>query len=130
MTIEPGQIVSFPTSSLYGHMKSTYYTCFVNQSLMKIEMKINEITSKVLLKVKSQLSYPPWIWEEYWKIIERFCRNFHNGLHGSLPVFAVDAVKFWTPITSDIRALANRADPDQNAPEEHSDQGLPCLPFW
>ena len=33
--------------------------CFVNQSLMKIEMKINEISSKVLSKVKSQLSYPP-----------------------------------------------------------------------
>ena len=26
---------------------------------MKIEMKINEISSKVLSKVKSQLSYPP-----------------------------------------------------------------------
>ena len=25
---------------------------------MKIEMKINEISSKVILKVKSQLSYP------------------------------------------------------------------------
>ena len=39
-------------------MLSTYYICFVNQSLMKIEMMINEISSKVLLKVKSQLSYP------------------------------------------------------------------------
>ena len=28
-------------------------------SLMKIEMMINEISSKVLSKVKSQLSYPP-----------------------------------------------------------------------
>ena len=36
-----------------------YYTCFVNQSLMKIEMKINEISSKVLSKVKSHFSYPP-----------------------------------------------------------------------
>ena len=26
---------------------------------MKIEMKLNEISSKVLSKVKSQLSYPP-----------------------------------------------------------------------
>ena len=36
-------------------------TCevLVNQSLMKIEMKINEISSKVLSKVKSQLSYLP-----------------------------------------------------------------------
>ena len=36
-------------------------TCevFVNQILMKIEMKINEISSKVLSKVKSQLPYPP-----------------------------------------------------------------------
>ena len=57
--IEPGQIFSFPTGSLYGHMWSTYYTCFVNQSLMKIEMKINEISSKVLSKIKSKLSYPP-----------------------------------------------------------------------
>ena len=37
--IEPGQIFSFPTGSSYGHMWSTYYSCFVNQSLMKIEMK-------------------------------------------------------------------------------------------
>ena len=36
-----------------------YYICFVNQSLMKIEMKANEINSKVLSKVNSQLSYPP-----------------------------------------------------------------------
>ena len=33
--------------------------CFVNQLLMKIKMKINEISSKVLSKVKSQLSYLP-----------------------------------------------------------------------
>ena len=32
---------------------------FLNQLLMKIEMKINEISSKVLSKVKSQYSYPP-----------------------------------------------------------------------
>ena len=38
---------------MYGHMCSTYYTSFVNLSLMKIEMKINEISSKVLSKVKS-----------------------------------------------------------------------------
>ena len=44
-TIVAGQIVSFPKGSLYGHMCSTYYTCFVNQSLMKFEMKINEISS-------------------------------------------------------------------------------------
>ena len=56
---EPRQLFPFPTGSLYGHMRSTYYTCFVNQSLMKIEMKINEIRSKVRSKVKSQLSYPP-----------------------------------------------------------------------
>ena len=30
-------------------------TCFVNQSLMKVEMKINEISSQVLSKGKSQL---------------------------------------------------------------------------
>ena len=47
---------------------------------MKTEMKINEISSKVLSKVKSQLSYPPL----NWKIIKRFGRNFHNGLYGSL----------------------------------------------
>ena len=51
---------------------------------MKIEMKINEISSKVLLKAKSQLSYPPLNLKEYWKIIKRFGRNFHNGLYGSL----------------------------------------------
>ena len=49
---------------------------------MKIEMKIKEI------KVKSQLSYPPLnlkgILED-----KRFGRNFHNGLYGSLPGFAV-----------------------------------------
>ena len=32
---------------------------FANQSLVKIEMKINEISSKVLSKFKSQLSYLP-----------------------------------------------------------------------
>ena len=53
-TIEPGQIFSFTTGSLYGYMRSTYYTCFVNQSLVKIEMKINEINSKVLSTVKKQ----------------------------------------------------------------------------
>ena len=47
---------------------------------MKTEMKINEISSKVLSKVKRQLSYPPL----NWKIIKRFGRNFHNGLYGSL----------------------------------------------
>ena len=30
-----------------------------------------------------------WIWKEYWKIIKKFGRNFHNGLYGSLPGFAV-----------------------------------------
>ena len=34
-------------------------TYFVNRSLMKIEMKINEMSSKFLLKVKSQLSNLP-----------------------------------------------------------------------
>ena len=33
--------------------------CFVNQSLIKIQMKIYKISSKVLSKVKSQLSYLP-----------------------------------------------------------------------
>ena len=47
---------------------------------MKIEMKINGISSKVLSKAKRQLSYEK---------IERFGRNFHNGLYGSLPGFAV-----------------------------------------
>ena len=55
---------------------------------MKIEMKINEISSKVLSKVKCQLSYPPLNLK---RILEdkRFGRNFHNGLYGSLPGFAV-----------------------------------------
>ena len=39
---------------------------------MKTEMKINEISSKVLSKVKSQLSYPPL----NWKIIKRFEETF------------------------------------------------------
>ena len=56
---------------------------------MKIEMEINEISSKVLSKVKSQLPYPPLNLKEYWKIIKRFGRNFHNGLYASLPGFAV-----------------------------------------
>ena len=33
--------------------------CFVNQSLIQIKMKISVISSKVLSKVKSQLSYLP-----------------------------------------------------------------------
>ena len=59
---------------------------------MKIEMKINEISSKVLSKAKSQLSYPPLNWKEYWKIIKIFGRNIHNGLYAYLPVFAVHKV--------------------------------------
>ena len=30
-----------------------------------------------------------WIWKEYWKIIQRFWRNFHNALYGSLSWFAL-----------------------------------------
>ena len=56
---------------------------------MKIESKINEISSKVLSKVKSPLSYPPLNLKEYWKIIKKFGRNFHIALYGSLPGFAV-----------------------------------------
>ena len=53
-------------------------------------MKIHEISSKVLSKVKSQLSYPPLnLKKRYWKIIKRHGRNFHNGLYRSLPEFAV-----------------------------------------
>ena len=37
---------------------------------MKIEMKINDISSKVLSKVTSQLSYPPLNWKRILKIIE------------------------------------------------------------
>ena len=54
-----------------------------------IEMKINEISSKVFSKVKNQLSYPPLNLKKNWKIIKRFGSNFHNGLYGSLPGFAV-----------------------------------------
>ena len=50
-----------------------------------ITEKINEISCKVLSKVKSQLSYPPL----NLKRILEFGRNFHNGLYGSLPGFAV-----------------------------------------
>ena len=56
---------------------------------MKIEMNINEISSKVQSKVKSQLSYPPLNLKKYWKIIKRLGRNFQNGLYGSLPGFNV-----------------------------------------
>ena len=88
-TIEPGQIVSFPTGSLYGHMLSIYYNCFVNQSLMEIEMKINEKCSKVLSKVKSQLSYPPLNLKRILKDNYEIWKKLHNGLYGSLPEFAV-----------------------------------------
>ena len=48
-----------------------HYICFVNQSLMKIESKINEISSKVLSKVRSQLSFPPLNFKKkYLKIIK------------------------------------------------------------
>ena len=56
---------------------------------MKIESKINEISSKVLSKVKSPLSYPPLNLKEYWKIIKKLGKNFHSALYGSLPGFAV-----------------------------------------
>ena len=56
---------------------------------MKIEMKINEISSNVLSKVKSQLSFPLKNLKRILRIIKRFGRNFHNGLYGSLPGFAV-----------------------------------------
>ena len=57
---------------------------------MKIQMKINKNSSKVLSKVKSQLSYSPLhLKKEYWKMIKRFGRNFHNCLYGYLPGFAV-----------------------------------------
>ena len=62
---------------------------------MKIEMKKNEISSKVLSKVKSQLSYPPLNLRRILKIIKRFGRNFHNGLYGSLPGFAVTSSRHW-----------------------------------
>ena len=50
---------------------------------MKIEMNINEISSKVLLKVKSHLSYPH---------IDNCSKIFQNGLCGSLPGFVVNAL--------------------------------------
>ena len=106
-TIEPGQIVSFPTGSLYGHMWSTYYTCFVNQSLMKIEMKINEISSKVLSKVSVNFPIHHWIWKEFWKIIKRFGRNFHNDLYGSLPGLAVTVANDWAyPVACHVTFLS------------------------
>ena len=52
---------------------------------MKIEMKINESSSKVLSKVKSQLSYPPLNLTRILKIIKRFGRHFHNCLYGVSP---------------------------------------------
>ena len=71
---------------------------------MKIEMKINEISSKVLSKVESQFSYPSLNLKRIWKIIKRFERNFHNGLYGSLPGFAVKHF-IWGGISQDILAL-------------------------
>ena len=56
---------------------------------MKIEMKINIISSNVLLKAKSHLSYPPLNLKKILEVIKRFGRNFHNGLYGSLLGFAV-----------------------------------------
>ena len=56
---------------------------------MKIEMKINEISSKVLLKFNGQLSYPSLNLKRILEDIKRFGRNFQNGLYGSLPGFAV-----------------------------------------
>ena len=62
MFIISSQIVSFPTGSLYAnvwsHVKYLLHL-FCKPILMKIEMKKNEISSKVISKVKSQLSYPP-----------------------------------------------------------------------
>ena len=67
-------------------MWSTYYTCFVNQSLMKIAMKWALRLFQIL-----RINFPihHWIWKEYLKIIKRFGRNFHTSLYGSLPGFAV-----------------------------------------
>ena len=56
----------------------------INPSLVKIEKKIIEISSKLPSKVKSQLSTI-----EFEKDIGRYFRDleetFHNGLYGSLP---------------------------------------------
>ena len=52
-------------------------------------MKINIISSNVLLKAKSHLSYPPLNLKKILEVIKRFGRNFHNGLYGSLLGFAV-----------------------------------------
>ena len=56
----------------------TYYTCFVNQSLMKIEIQINEISSKVLSKVNLKRT--------------RSTRSSHNSQ--SRPQTYSDALKY------------------------------------
>ena len=61
---------------------------------MKIEMKINDICSKVLSMVKSQISYQPLNLKRILEVVKRFGRNFHSGLYGSLPGFAVTPWEF------------------------------------
>ena len=67
-SVEPGQKFSFPTGFLYGHNG--------NQSLMKIEIKIIEISSKVLSKGKVHLSYPPL---NYKRILEDNLRDLEES---------------------------------------------------
>ena len=57
---------------------------------MKIEKKINKISSTVLSKVKSTFLSTIEFEKNIGRYItKRFGRDFHNGLYGSLPGFAV-----------------------------------------
>ena len=56
---------------------------------MKIEMKIMKSALRFFQSLRVNFSYPPLNMKRILKDNKRFGRNFHNGLYGSLPGFAV-----------------------------------------